>query len=707
MTPTETARFRKAVLGALCALGATAWSGCSNPPEDLPDGGQPPGVATCDRDTSEGPDTPLTYVEGTPATGYVCPIEDQDWYAISVAPGERILKVGLKLASPISPVEPTYTVWSTDDAGAPAEAIATPPSTQIGAALDDVHCVDPGDLLVAVRDSGDDAQDLRQAYTFTVSTSPDPDSQEPNDVQASATELTAGQSRVGAIACRGDEDWYQIEIPDGNLIRMTLASESTGYEPTLQLLTATGDVLVREENKSGTVRATAIDRFEVVPGPGTYFIVVSDDDGTGADPDVNYTLGVELVQDSDDNEPNNHPDQATELSADPVSCASERTFTSTGTIGAPGDDDWFKLGLANCNDGILDVELEFNNSGLSNAEQWEFNNTLQATVTVVKGHTESACDTDSTCSSLNLACNGSLDCAGVFEQCLPDNLCAGATVCLPEGVCGANVVQRRYECRPNLDECDPSGTPPPNRARISMPLRGIPYVYLRASDFQADGAEPGTTYTLRASVRNDPDLNEPSEVFTNSLQDSIPVRASQPLATEIPVHDATIGQGCDESKWITGYLAYENDLDFYTYVHPCPGEDCTMRFRYDTQAGPVDFVVNLYRGSSLWFTAFDNEEEANQQAYSGALGGLQSGPLSGDGRCYYAYQGHTSNNGDFRYYVVVRDLFDLFSDGATIRPDSRDWDEGQRYRFCVEKVSNVCEEPPCQIYEDGCGQPTN
>jgi hypothetical protein len=707
LTPTETARFRKATLGALCALGVTAWSGCSNPPEDLPDGGQPPGVATCDRDTSEGPDTPLAYTQGNPATGYVCPIEDQDWYAVTVAPGDRILKVGLRLASPISPVEPTYTVWSTDASGQPAEAIAAPPSTQIGAALDDVHCVDSGDLLVAVRDSGDDAQDLRQAYTFTVTTSPDPDSQEPNDAQEAATALTAGQSRVGAIACRGDEDWYQIEIPDGNLIRMTLASEIADYEPTLRLLTAAGDVLVREENKSGTVRATAFDRFEVVPGPGTYFIVVSDDDGAGADPDVNYTLGVELVQDSDDNEPNNHPDEATELSADAVSCASERSFTATGTIGAPGDDDWFKLPLANCGDGILDVELEFNNAGLSDAEQWAFNNELQATVTVVKGHAESACDTDSTCSSLNLACNGSLDCAGVFEQCLPDNLCAGATVCLPEGVCGANVVQRRYECRPNLDECDPSGTPPPNRARVSMPLRNIPYVYLRVSDFQADGAEPGTTYTLRASVRNDPDLNEPSEVFTNSLRDEIPVRASQSIATEIPVHDATIGQGCDESKWVTGYLAYENDLDFYTYTHPCPGEDCTMRLRYDTQAGPVDFVVNIYRGSSLWFTAFDNEELANQAAFSGALGGLESGGLSGDGRCYYAYQGHTSNNGDFRYYVVVRDLFDLFSDDATIRPDSRDWDEGQRYRFCVEKVSNVCEEPPCQIYEDGCGQPTN
>ena len=358
LTPIETARFREIALGALCVLGATSWIGCSNPPEELPDGGQPPGEVTCERDSSDGATTPLTYVPGTPSTGYVCPIEDQDWYAITVAPGERILRVGLKLATAISPIEPTYTVWTKDAAGEPLDAVATPPSTQIGAALDDVHCVESGDLLVAVRDSGDNSQDLRHSYSLTVTTAPDPDSQEPNDDQAGATALTAGQSRLGAIACRGDEDWFKIEVPEGNLIRMTLASDVAEYEPTLELRTEAGDVLVREENKSGTVRATAIDRFEVVPGPGTYYIIVADDDGGEADPDVNYTLGVELIPDSYPNEPNNHPDEATELSADAVSCASERSFTGTGTIGAPGDDDWFKLELANCQDGILDVELE-------------------------------------------------------------------------------------------------------------------------------------------------------------------------------------------------------------------------------------------------------------------------------------------------------------------------------------------------------------
>lgn len=125
-----------------------------------------------------------------------------------------------------------------------------------------------------------------------------------------------------------------------------------------------------------------------------------------------------------------------------------------------------------------------------------------------------------------------------------------------------------------------------------------------------------------------------------------------------------------------------------------------MRFVYDVDGGPVDLVTNIYRNQQLWFTGFDIEELPNQSAKAGALGGSTAMD-----RCFYAYQGHSSNMGDYYYYVVMRDLFGLYSDMATVNPITREFAPGQRYRFCVEKIANSCLEPPCKVYPDGCGQP--
>lgn len=669
------------------------------------------GSSECTRDDFIDENSPGTLTLGAELDGYVCPQEDVDWYTFTMPPDDRILSVDLRLTAQISPVQPTYAIWDL----AESRVLAQPRATDIGGALDDVFCLDPGDFHIAIRDDGDDGQDTRNQYKLTVTTKPDPDTLEPNDAQTQSTALMPGQPQSGAISCAGDRDWYGFQLPEGSLLRFRLDAPQANFQPQVNLIRFIDpdggqgpaipepEVIADESNPRGALEPTAIDRFVVVPGGGQYYLVVSDDDSVDADPDTTYTLSIEFIQDNDANEPNNSPETATDPSNGGVfDCAAGRSATITGTIGSPGDEDWFRIPLANCQRGILDASVVMSPQG-SDAAQWEFNSKVQATLTVVRSHAPTPCQRDEECTALNQTCDDGTDCAGYFESCLPDGLCAGATVCLPEGVCGANSVQRRYECRANLPECRPDQTPPPNQAVTSMPILdpNTGYIYVRVSDFQADAADPDTTYTLTLGVRQETDGNEPSNVFTNSLRD-FPIGANQARAKSVTVRDATAGGGCNPNSgpWETGTLSYENDTDWFTYPHPCPGEDCTLRIYYGTDSGNVDYVINVYQGRRLWATAFDIEEKDNQTALSGSLGGTTMGD-----RCFYAFQGHTSGSGTFNYYIQVRDLFELYSDDATVIQESRDFNGSQSYRFCIEKVSNVCAEPPCQVYPNGCGQP--
>jgi len=663
-----------------------------------------PGMVECERDNISEPGLAQIFNLNEPSTGFVCPEEDQDWYRVTLTNQEQIVSVSLSMSVPLSQIEPTYAFWSLNAAGEPETVVAQPPATSIGAHLDVVHCMEPGDYLFVVSDEGNDAEDFRHPYTIAVKGQPDPDPNEPNNERTGAKGLTSGTSVQAAIACRGDQDYYSIEVPTGVIVRMKLTAPIAKYQPTLELLSYDGQILVTESNDSGAVQETNIDRYEVVPAAGTYYVLVKDNDNAEANPDVLYTLLLELVTDQDPNEPNNHPSVATQLSGSSVTCSGSwsSTMQFQGTIGSPGDSDWFELPLTGCNNGLIEAEVVLNNNNLPMNEQWDFNDKIQATVALIRPHAGDSCDSDQDCITLNKSCEDGWDCAGLFNTCLPEQLCSGASVCLPSDVCGALETQRRYQCSPTVAECQKSsGTQPPkNQATISAPLYDDSHVYLRVSDFQADGGAPDVLYTLKVRVRTDPDTHERSNLYANELPPIIPVWR-QP-AVDIPVHDCTNGDCCGSGNWVTGSLGYESDIDWYRYPHPCAGQDCTARIVYDVDGGPVDFTIRVSRQTDdedSWFEALASDELANQLARSGALGGTAAGDS-----CFYAYSGHAASGG-FYYYVSVRDVLELYNNSGLVRPESRDWSPEQTYRFCVEKVYNACLEPPCQVYETGCGIP--
>ncbi|MBW2278729.1 MAG: hypothetical protein JRF63_14655, partial [Deltaproteobacteria bacterium] len=301
--------FGRSVASLGCSLLLAVGFGCGSGDGDGDGGGTTP---ECDRDESEGMETSVPLMIGDEVEGYLCPQEDEDWYTVELEAGFTLLGVDLRMSTAISPVEPTYAVRAVSN---PDVVVASPDSESIGGPLDQMHCLDTtGQFYLIVRDYGDNAQDLRHPYKLSVSTASDPDTHEPNNEKAAATGLISGTPVVGAIACAGDQDWYEILVPPGDLLRIRLESDISTYQPSFTLYNSDDELVVEDSNPAGHVEATDLDVYRVLPDDGIYYVVVSDDDGVEADPFVTYTLTVDSVDDPDPNEPNNVSEEATPLS---------------------------------------------------------------------------------------------------------------------------------------------------------------------------------------------------------------------------------------------------------------------------------------------------------------------------------------------------------------------------------------------------------
>lgn len=758
-------------------------AGCDGGSDSEDDDGEE-GVATCEHDEANSPDQAVALGVGESGSGFICPEGDEDWYEVETESERSILGVSLEMSTELTGVSPTYAIWSTEE-GQPDEVVATPPSDTSGKALELEHCLGRGTYKMVVRDRGNDDADLRHPYNLEVTASEDPDTAEPNDSPDQADELEPGTPTEGYVACRGDVDWYAFDVPEDRLVRYRLTADEPNFQPRVALYSEGGERLLSEGVEEGSPRvATDIDRLEVVPGAGRYYLAVSDDDDGDSDASVPYEVQVELIESSDPNEPNNSPQQATEIAEEPLECGSSWTeeFKDRGAVDSPNDTDWFKVPLQGCDGGILEAKAELRTGGLDATEQWDINEEVALSTTMVRPDSESPCQADEECTALQRSCDVDTDCAGYLETCLSEGLCQGSGRCLPEQQCGAAQIQRHYRCSEHLERCQRSSErpPPPNRAEFAAPLFGEEVAYLRVENFLPEGSAPEKLYRLRVRVRKDPDEHEPNNFYTSTLQEerSFPPTKHRERAKRIPVYDCTgqaqsghldggldgggsdtaidadgdgvldasadtgsedtagpvdssspedtaggedtggaqdtggggmdtgpdLPQGCcANQEWVQGNIAYENDLDWFEYVHPCPGEDCTLKIHYRTDAGPVDHVAQVYLGDELWSTALESEEREMHDAKEGSFGGSTE-----QDRCHYAYHDHSRDDGRFYYGLLVRDFRDLFEDGHTVKPGTRDWSAEQSYSLCVEKISDQCLEPPCKVYEEGpggCGQP--
>jgi hypothetical protein len=117
---------------------------------------------------------------------------------------------------------------------------------------------------------------------------------EPNDSFAAAQQLAASRAALGAIS--GSDDWYQITIPAGSVLRLTTATPGGGtgeftnnLDPAIELYDPSNSLLGSDDNSAPDGRNATLMR--TVTTPGNYRIRVMPAGGTSGE----YVLNVSVV----------------------------------------------------------------------------------------------------------------------------------------------------------------------------------------------------------------------------------------------------------------------------------------------------------------------------------------------------------------------------------------------------------------------------
>ena len=667
---------------------AAGIGGCKSDASDTPVDTNNDTSGPCDwdqeNDLPEGADE-LTL--DTPEERFICPLTDQDWYRLSLPSSADLIRVRLEQSGPAPAVNPVYTVFAEDGTTVLAAPNASE-SAMLDSPLEIVHAVSSGSCYIRVLDQAQDKSDNYHPYTLTVSALSDPDTQEPNNEASAAAEINDGAAVTGYVAYRGDEDWYKIEASARDILHVSITLDG-GIAPSYRVMDATEADVVTRANEAGV---SSYDYYDSLADGGTYYIVVYNENPLSFDTETPYSMEIAVTPDPDTHEGNNTPEESTPLNDSPTACGTEWSDWSSaeGYIASSGDIDWYQYDVSGSETGILEVEVSFGAASLPE--------NLHPAVRLVYA-AEKSCTRHQDCQSLTTTCTTDFDCSRLGNTCLTSGLCGGSGNCMPDGTCGATLIYRTSAPDETSNpDASTGSTGDPKTVRVAAPLFGVTTMYIAVEDYKGDALSATAAYTVRARVATDTDTHEPSEAYLNrppQQDDDVSAHEASTSTNVVPVHTCTGSDAddcCDAGTWIEGAISYTYDQDWYRYEHPCPEEDCMVRINFETEAGPVDTYMMVYRGGSLWHDEVlpALSDTGDQVAISGACGGLEA-----DDTCFYAYHLHDA------YYFSVRDT-NYVSEGNE-NNGTWDWNKDQRYRFCIEKIADECL-APCHVYDEtGCG----
>jgi hypothetical protein len=654
----------------------------SNPNGEIDAGG---GGGTC----AEGVDKSVDWASavalpaGQDTQGTVCPAKDKDFFKVTVPDGMRLLHIKLQYSVALTNVDLTYMIARVPTGQAKEEIVAkAPPWTGSGIRIyDDFYCLDPGAYYIVVYDDGDDEKDGSNRYTLSYTVDKDNDANEPGNDTMGPSAPAPG---TGSISCNGDVDFFKVAVGADQLLEVTLSTAAATkvdmkYTIYDEAKTKVGDA----SNHDGSKGPTALTAIHAVPKAGTYYIAVEDEGSDDSDPKTTYTLAAATKAEEDPGDKGTRNDRpATATVLDYSSCQGAGC-TRTGQIASKADMDYFRLeglpgGLSPDNLAVIDVTVDFSGSSKVDPQ-----------VSLIYPHAGTSCTKDSCCRVLNQACTSYLDCVretyscikkeDIFcsdtdcapkatTSCVTEQACAGAVVCLPGGVCGAEQVTR-------YDDKGEDGAV----IRTAQPLIHPGPWFIRVNDFQSDDYEYGKTYTLTVKVRMDPDnpreLN--SEYFPLLVQSGTGTTEYHVKAAKAKGDAVRIKPG----DTISGFISYEGDQDWYLFDHPCPGKDCTYKISYHTTGS------NCPSGLEFVYT-LNEEDGAGWFAFPAKPASGQSGSFGPPENCLYAFSRHTGN--PYTYLFSVTDL----------NHNSWSWDCG--YSFSISQVSNGCN-APCKMNDTNSG----
>ena len=583
--PTVTASCRSHLLAL--ALAGCAGGGGADAGADL--AVAMVGSCTIDNNT---PDAPAA-LGAMAQTGQVCPLGDEDWYAIDVPQGADLIDLSVGYPDAATRVSISAQLFQSDGktpiaGGQLADSRVGVRKGLVGTTL---RVPQPGRYLLLVRDAANAEADAVNGYVLRAQTAKDPDTHEPNDTAASAS---IPDGKPGWLAWRGDVDLFKVNVPQGStLLSMKLLNPAASKAVLHYRVTNGGGNVAVEGDLAPS--AQAIDAVRAVPSQGDYTVALSYVDGSAPDrrPEAAYTIDLAALPELDANDQGIRNDDGVTATClggnDMAGCGSDyagmaQQFSGKGQIGSLGDRDVFRFDVASGVPALVEIEAKM---GITR---------LQLAVDLLVPHAASTCTKDADCVALNQTCKADTDCelshtclpAAAYHFCAngqPCRLCAGASACLPlDARSGKQVCAAPQYLAHDADGAvaEQGGM---NVVRTAQPILQAGPVYVVVHDFQDDAFDRAQDYTLDVRTMPEPDpWDQPaSAAARNNFYDPYP-QANDNLAPSA-ARAKDISDDLLAGKTTSGFISYASDEDWFYFRHPCPKLDCGLVFEW-TQPGP-------------------------------------------------------------------------------------------------------------------------
>jgi len=187
---------------------------------------------------------------------------------------------------------------------------------------------EPGTWYVRIRDVKGTVS--AEDYQIVLTLDPVVDAYEPNPDFARASPIAIGAQIEATVFPASDMDWFQIEVEEPGLLRLSLSNVPQNVEARLHLYDENRSQKLFKEALNG---GDPVETSYLAPGPGTYYVQVYDrnQDGYSLMP---YSLNVSFVSMRDVTEPNDRFSQAASL---------DDGNQVVGFIYPVGDRDWYSF----------------------------------------------------------------------------------------------------------------------------------------------------------------------------------------------------------------------------------------------------------------------------------------------------------------------------------------------------------------------------
>ena len=317
-----------------------------------PDPNEPNGnFATTAGNLSHATSLPLD----TWVTGWIAFQGDEDWYRLNM-PEAGLLTLFVQTAAGDMPVDFLCTLLGADGETVRRQFVvaAGPEPTDFSIRV----ALPSGVHYLRVEDAEGENADLLNPYSVRGTFEPDPDPNEPNgnfpsqqENRNHATPLVFGVPAIGYIGFHGDQDWFQVFVPNPGVYHFSLSNAEASevnlslslYRPVLNGL----DMILNRSERDGLSGPTSIEAQLYLFQSGTYYLLVKDLHDQHTDLEVPYRIEVNAVPlPPGSNEPNEDRSQY-------VPIVSGQTVQ--GYIEFEGDRDWYGLDIQGPVDVIVEI----------------------------------------------------------------------------------------------------------------------------------------------------------------------------------------------------------------------------------------------------------------------------------------------------------------------------------------------------------------